>query len=68
MEVKIHFYKDYTVEAGIRHMSESIEADLVSLSNHNRRPLKRIFSGSNVEALINHSQIPVLSIDFPRIS
>ena len=68
MEVEIHFYKDYTVEAGIRHMSEAIEADLVGLSNHNRRPLKRLFSGSNVEALINHSKIPVMSIDFPGLS
>ena len=66
-EVKTHFFRDWTVEAGIRHMTEEIGADLVAISNMKRNPLKRIFAGSNVEALLNHSSIPVLSIDFPKV-
>ncbi len=60
---KLHFYRDWTIDAGIRHLSEEIGANLIAISNQKRHPLKRIFAGSNVEALVNHSQIPVLSID-----
>lgn len=63
---KTHFFKDWTVEGGIRNFSKVIGADLVAISNQERRPLKRLFSGSNVEALVNHSGIPVLTIDFPK--
>lgn len=60
-----HFYKDWSVDAGVRHFSEEIDADLIVLSNQLRHPIKRLFRGSNVEALVNHADLPVLSIDFP---
>lgn len=60
---KLHFYRDWTIDAGIRNLSEKIGADLIAISNQKRHPLKRIFAGSNVEALVNHAEIPVLSID-----
>jgi nucleotide-binding universal stress UspA family protein len=63
LDCKVHFHRDWTVDAGIRHLSEGIGADLIAISNEQRHPLKRIFTGSNVEALVNHSDIPVLSID-----
>lgn len=63
---KLHFFKDWTIDAGIRHLSEDIGADLVAISNQERHPLKRIFTGSNVEALVNHSKIPVLSVDLGK--
>ncbi len=62
---KTHFYRNLTIEGGIRQFSEEIGADLIAMSNINKHPLKRIFSGSNVEALVNHSKAPVLSIDIP---
>ena len=43
-----------------------LKADLVTISNFERHPIKRIFSGSSVEALVNHSDIPVLSIDLKK--
>ncbi len=61
---KKHIYPDLFVEAGIRNFSEKINADLIAISNHNRHPVKRIFSGSTVEALVQNSNLPVLSIDF----
>jgi len=64
LECHIHFYRDFNVDAGIRHLSEDIKADLVTISNHERRPIKRILTGSSVEALVNHSEIPVLSLDY----
>lgn len=64
LESELHFYKDFSVESGIRHFSEEIGADLIVVSNHIRHPLKRLFVGSNVEALVNHAEIPVMSFDF----
>lgn len=59
-----HIFRDLNVEAGIRHFSRSIGAGLIGISNHHRHPLRRMLTGSNVEALVNHSEIPVLSIDY----
>ncbi|MFK7773126.1 MAG: universal stress protein [Saprospiraceae bacterium] len=62
-----HFYRDLSVDVGVRHFAEEVDADLIVVSNQNRRPLKRIFSGSNVEALVNHCEMPVLSLDFADV-
>ena len=62
-----HIYRDFTIEKGIRTFSEELGAKLIGISNVNRHPLKRIVAGSNVEALINHSTLPVLSIDFVEV-
>ncbi len=61
-----HIVENYTIDGGIRFFAESIGADLVVVSNHYKRPLKRMLVGSNVEALVNHASIPVLTIDFPE--
>ena len=63
---KIYIIKDADIERSIREFSETVGADLIAISNHNRHPLKRMLAGSNVEALINHSTLPVLSIDFEK--
>ncbi len=57
------FYPDYSVEAGLRHFTKDKNLDLVGISNKSRHPLKRIFLGSNVELIVNHSTVPVLSLD-----
>jgi len=62
-ECKTHFFSDYSVEAGIRHFSEDFGIKLIGISNQVRHPLKRLFQGSNVEMLVNHSDLPVLAID-----
>lgn len=59
-----HIFRDFTVEQGIRSFAEEIGAHLVGISNFNRHPIKRVLMGSNVEALINHSNLPVLSVDY----
>ncbi len=64
---KTYFYKDWSIDAGVRHLSEELDADMIAISNQQRHPLKRIFTGSNVEALVNHAQIPVLSIDLKDV-
>lgn len=63
---KIHIFKDFTVDSGIRSFAEEIGADLIGISNHHRHPIRRMLTGSNVEALVNHAEVPVLSIDYPE--
>lgn len=63
-KVETHFYRDYSVEAGVRHFVAKNNIDLVGISNHAKKPFKHIFQGSNVEMIVNHSDIPVLSLDY----
>lgn len=62
--VKTTFYSDFSVEAGIRHYSNDNNIQLIGISNHLKHPIKRFFQGSNVEMIVNHSEVPVLSIDY----
>ncbi len=57
-----YFLSDYSVEAGIRHFSDENKIDIIGISNLVKHPIKRFFQGSNVEMLINHSDLPVLVI------
>lgn len=61
-----HIIDSLTIDGGIRKFANSIDADLVVVANHYKRPLKRMLVGSNVEALVNHAYMPVLTIDFPE--
>lgn len=61
-----YFYRDWSVDSGVRNLAEEIGADLISISNAEHRPLRKMMRGSNVEAIVNHANIPVLSIDFPE--
>ena len=61
-DVNVSFYQDYTVAAGVEHFSNSNDIDFIGISNKDKHPLKRIFQGSNVEMIVNHSDVPVLSI------
>jgi len=63
IDVETHFYPDFSVHSGIRHFSEEHTISLIGISNVLRHPIKRIFQGSNVESIVNHSNIPVLTID-----
>ncbi len=61
---KSHIHADFWVESGIRNFANEVQADMIAISNKNKHPLRRIFQGSKVEALVNHSNLPVLSIDY----
>lgn len=60
---KTHFYRDHSVQSGIRHFIEEHNINLVGISYRSRNPIKRIFLGSNVEMLVNHAEVPVLCIN-----
>ena len=61
---KKHIMRDFSVDSGSRSFAEKIGADLIGISNHHRSPLKRMLVGSNVEALVNHANVPVMTIDY----
>lgn len=61
---ELHIFRELNIEEGIRIFSESVRADLIGISNYERHPFKRMLVGSNVEALVNHSSLPVLTIDY----
>lgn len=61
---EIHIFRELNIEEGIRIFSGSVRADLIGISNYERHPIKRMLVGSNVEALVNHSALPVLTIDY----
>ena len=66
LNVKSHFYKDYSIDAGIRHFMEEVDADILVMSNKNEKPIKRMISGNNTIKAINHLTHPVLSIDYKQ--
>lgn len=55
---------NFNVEVGIKFFSETIDADLIVVSNYQKSMLRKLFVGSTVEALVNHSETPILSLDF----
>lgn len=55
---------NFNVENGIKYFSETIDADLIVVSNYQKSMLRKLFVGSTVEALVNHSKTPILSLDF----
>lgn len=60
-----HYPSNLSVERGVRDFVESHHIQLIGISHHRRHPLKRFFQGSNVEMLVNHAGVPVLSVDYP---
>jgi nucleotide-binding universal stress UspA family protein len=61
---KKHILSDFSVDSGSRFFAEEIGADLIGISNHYRHPLIRMLVGSNVEALVNHANVPVMTVDY----
>ena len=60
---KYHISKDWSVDAGVRLVAGKLNADLVVVANRHRPPMYRLLNGNTVEALVNHAEVPVLSVD-----
>ena len=58
----IVIYSDYSVEKGIFNYANRVKADIISLPTHGRRGLAHFFAGSIGEDVVNHSELPVLTI------
>jgi nucleotide-binding universal stress UspA family protein len=65
-DYSVTFYYHSGKETGIRHFAQAIEADLIALGTHGRHGLARFFMGSVAESLVNHSPLPVLTINIHK--
>jgi nucleotide-binding universal stress UspA family protein len=54
-------YCDKSIEAGILHFAEDIQADLIILLTHQRSGISHLVAGSIAEDIVNHSPRPVLT-------
>ena len=59
-------YYDFNKQQGIRRFAHSKGADIIALGTHGRHGLSHFFNGSLAEELVNHSSIPVLTINVNR--
>lgn len=55
------YYCDYNLEHGIYTFSDKVDADLVVIPTHGRRGLAHFFSQNIGEAIVNHSDIPIMT-------
>ncbi|MDX5437133.1 MAG: universal stress protein [Pontibacter sp.] len=58
----INVYNDVMEEDGILHFANDIRADLIMMATHGRTGLSHLLSGSIAEDLVNHTNIPVLTV------
>ncbi|MCF4101120.1 universal stress protein [Gillisia sp. M10.2A] len=54
-------YNDYTLEDGIYSFSNSYNADVIALPTHGRRGLAHFFSLNVGEAIVNHTDLPIIT-------
>lgn len=64
----IHESGDLDIESGIERFSTKINADLVAVAHFGKNSIKRMFTGSVTEALVNHLDIPVLTLNHHELS
>ncbi|MGB0896344.1 MAG: universal stress protein [Flavobacteriaceae bacterium] len=57
----LNIYSDVSIEKGIINFSNSINADVISMSTHGRKGLSHFFNGSISEDLVNHAKRPVVT-------
>lgn len=58
---EISTFADYSVEEGILHYAEAINADLIAMATHGRSGFAHVLAGSIAEDVAQHSQRPVLT-------
>ena len=54
------FYRDYSVNAGIRHYLEGVQPDILIMSNRDRHPLKELFVPNAAINAVGKVDCPVL--------
>ncbi|MGI9545719.1 MAG: universal stress protein [Flavobacteriaceae bacterium] len=60
-DVEIKYVSDYSIQGGLYHVANEVQADVIALPTHGRSGLLHLFKGSVGEDLANHAKIPVLS-------
>lgn len=58
----IEIFNDYTIQEGVLNGSKKLKADLIIIPTHGRKGLSHFFNGSIGEDVVNHSELPVLTL------
>lgn len=58
----IEIFNDYSIQEGVINGSKKLEADLIIIPTHGRKGLSHFFNGSIGEDVVNHSDLPVLTL------
>jgi nucleotide-binding universal stress UspA family protein len=58
---KVKIISDYTVEKGVLHFADKINADIIAVATHGRKGVSHFFEGSISEDIANHSKLPIVS-------
>lgn len=61
-DYSVNVYNNDTLESGISDFAELINADLTAIATHGRDGLLHLLFGSRTEDLVNHEEIPILSV------
>lgn len=59
----LNIYDAFNEERGIQKFAESISTDVIALATHGKSGFMKMISPSITESLVNHSDIPVLSVN-----
>ncbi|MCB9187297.1 MAG: universal stress protein [Flavobacteriales bacterium] len=61
-DFSMNVHNSYSLERGISEFSKEMGADLTAIATHGRDGLLHILVGSRTEELVNHEDIPILSV------
>lgn len=57
-----HIYNAYDIDEGVIAFAKQQNADVIAMVTHGYRGVKKLFSDNVTESVVNHSQIPVLTL------
>jgi nucleotide-binding universal stress UspA family protein len=57
-----HIYNAFDIDEGIINFASEQNADVISMITHGYRGVKKLFSDNVTESVVNHSEIPVLTL------
>ena len=57
-----HIFNERTIHAGILEATKRINADMIAMETHGRSGFARFIYGSQTEGIVNHADVPVLSM------
>lgn len=60
--VEKHIHNERSIQDGLHVVSKELNADLIAMETHGKSGITRFFMGSHTEGIVNHIELPVLSL------
>ena len=60
--VEKHIHNERSIQDGLHVVSKELNADLIAMETHGKSGITRFFMGSHTEGIVNHLELPVLSL------